>query len=410
MVPGPQQTARAAPLRACPICGGRTCDLLRRQRFVLPEGHPLADGYDVVCCRRCGLVYADTTVSQADYDRFYREHSKYEDRQTSTGGGGAPWDLERLRATAACLADFSSDRQSRILDIGCANGGLLGQLAAMGFTNLMGFDPSPACVAHTQAIAGVQAAVGSLAHVPAGCGEFDLVILSHVLEHVQDLAGAAAAVARLVAPQGAVYLEVPDATRYADAVPAPFQDFNTEHINHFSPAALANLMRRVGMAPVRAGTKTLLAPPPHPYPACWAFYRRSADVPAAPTPDPHLRERIADYIAISARKMKELDEALRAALPREGPVIVWGVGQLAMKLLVETVLGSAAIAAFVDGNPIHQGGVLRGVKIVAPQDIAGLPYPIVIATTLHEAEIAATIRETLGLANPIIRLTPAPAA
>jgi C4-type Zn-finger protein len=72
--------------RKCPICKASECELIHKQRFVLPEGHPQAAGYDVVCCTRCGFVFADTTVTQQDYDVFYAKFSKYQDNVTSTGG------------------------------------------------------------------------------------------------------------------------------------------------------------------------------------------------------------------------------------------------------------------------------------------------------------------------------------
>ncbi len=393
------------PLRPCPICQCSQCQSLRHQRFILPEGHPLSGGYDVVCCDRCGFVYADTAVMQADYDRFYREHSKYEDQQTSTGGSEVPWDTQRLHDTACCIASRTANHAARILDIGCANGGLLKHLATMGYSNLTGLDPSPACVANTRAIPGIQAHVGSLSSLPEALGTFDLVILSHVLEHVQDLHNAASAITQLLALAGTVYIEVPDATRYADAVPAPFQDFNTEHINHFSLPSLANLMRQIGMQPIHEGTKTLLAPPPNPYPACFAVYQPAANIAPEPVKGQQLQGRIRAYIAISTAKMAELDSHLRAALPAHGPIIVWGVGQLTMKLLVDTVLATTPIAAFVDGNPIHQGHTLRGIPILPPPSISRLPHPILIASTLHDQAITTTIREKLGLANPIIHLT-----
>ena len=76
--------------RKCPICKTSECEVLHKQRFVLPEGHPQSSGYDVVCCGNCGFVFADTAVTQHDYDVFYEKFSKYQDKATSTGGGIHP--------------------------------------------------------------------------------------------------------------------------------------------------------------------------------------------------------------------------------------------------------------------------------------------------------------------------------
>jgi len=84
-------------------------------------------------------------------------------------------------------------------------------------------------------------------------------------------------------------------------------------------------------------------------------------------------------------------------------VVVWGAGQLALKLLVETSLATARIAAFVDSNPVNQGKVLRGVSVISPEAARGLAAPIVIATVLHQQEIAEQIRE-MGLPNDLLFL------
>ena len=67
--------------RPCPLCRHTGVEVLHTQHFVLPDRHPLEAGYDVVCCGRCGFVYADTDVPQAAYDAYYAELSKYEDRE-----------------------------------------------------------------------------------------------------------------------------------------------------------------------------------------------------------------------------------------------------------------------------------------------------------------------------------------
>jgi hypothetical protein len=84
-------------------------------------------------------------------------------------------------------------------------------------------------------------------------------------------------------------------------------------------------------------------------------------------------------------------------------VIVWGTGQLVLKLLAETSLAKAQIAAFVDSNPINKGRMLRGVPILAPEQIRNSPYPIVVTTILHQQEIAEQIRR-MGLPNKIVLL------
>lgn len=73
----------------------------------------------------------------------------------------------------------------------------------------------------------------------------------------------------------------------------------------------------------------------------------------------------------------------------QGPVLVWGTGQLTLKLLAETTLGRAEIVAFVDNNAATWGKTLRGVPIVAPIMLVqqGWTYPIVIATILHQEAI-----------------------
>ena len=388
-------------VRGCPICEERLVELLRRQRFVLPDAHPLADGYDVVCCPQCGFVFADTAVTQADYDAFYARLSKYENQQTSTGGGDTPWDAERLQQTAADLVRWFPDPASRILDLGCANGGLLQALQRRGYSNLYGIDPSTACVRHTRA-RGIAAGTGSLFALPDGLGVFDGVVLSHVLEHVQELRPAVQRLAAILQPGGRLCVEVPDAARYAELLVAPFQDFNTEHINHFSAQGLKNLLAPAGWQAQTLQSKTILSAPQMPYPALFAVAMRAAAAPWEP--DRELRRHLEEYIQRSEAMLERLDQTIRRAVPPVGGLIVWGTGQLAMKLLVETVLRDRRITAFVDSNPIHHGRRLRGVPILAPNQIRDSSDPILITTIIHQQEVLQAIRDQYHLTNPVVLL------
>jgi 2-polyprenyl-3-methyl-5-hydroxy-6-metoxy-1,4-benzoquinol methylase len=196
----------------------------------LPDGHPLAEGYAVVLCLACGMVYANTQVDQAVYDAYYADLSKYEEPSLSSGGGLTPWDAARVEVMAACIARHFLDSQSRIVDVGCANGGLVQALRKLGYGRACGIDPSPACVRFIRESLQAEAWVGFVDQIPMGVGPFDGVVFSHVLEHLPHPSAALAMARRHLAPGGLVYVEVPDASRYGDFLSAPFQEFNTEHI------------------------------------------------------------------------------------------------------------------------------------------------------------------------------------
>jgi len=391
--------------RPCPICHALQVEALHTQHFELVEGHPLSAGYDVVCCDQCGFVYADTSVSQADYDRFYAQLSKYGDRKTGTGGGDTPQDRQRLQDTTRQIADFLGNPTARVLDVGCANGGLLKALQDMGYSQVLGVDPSFVCVENTLR-QGVDACVGSLFQ-PLNRGRFDCVVLSHTLEHVQQVGEALEWVDDVLAddPRGCVYIEVPDASHYADYVVAPFQDFNTEHINHFSLLSLSNLMQIAGYHCLLAGDKLLELGLGMQYPSIYGFWRKGAPVAGTPPikKDFLLRQQVLRYITVSQGLQGEIYRRLSDAVARSPQVIVWGTGQLTMKLLVDSPLAQAEVVAFVDSNPVNQGHRLRGVPIIAPQDISPRSQPIIIASTIHQAAIVDQARR-LGLTNELVVL------
>jgi ubiquinone/menaquinone biosynthesis C-methylase UbiE len=404
-----QAAATLAAARPCPQCAGTAVQTLHDGRFVLPVGHPLEPVVRVVACDRCGFCFNDTRSTREDYDRYYREISKYADPRLSSGSGSSTEDNRRLAETAGLIREFAGATGGSILDIGCGAGGLLDSLAALGFTALVGMDPAPACAAEVTR-RGHRGVVGTLDDHPLGGDRaFDGIVLSHVLEHVRDVPAALVSVRRLLAADGWLYVEVPDAARYSECLIAPYQDFNLEHINHFSAGSLRNLLAAHGWSVACEATKTLDLGHGRGYPAVYAFARPAALADAEP--DLTARHALAAYVTASARKMQAIEPILASEL-QAGPIVVWGVGQFTMRLLGETSLGGAAIAAFVDSNPIHHGRTLAGRPILAPAELHGhvtAATPIVIGSLVNLESIEAAIRG-LGLANPVVRLRAAETA
>ncbi|HKF24155.1 MAG TPA: methyltransferase domain-containing protein [Candidatus Angelobacter sp.] len=391
--------------RSCAGCGEADAQILHVQRFVVPEAYPLPGEYAVVRCNRCGFVYADTPAPQEQYDQFYRDWSKYDDAATSTGSGLNEYDAERLRTTAADLAEALPLRNMRVLDAGCASGGLLRALRDLGL-NAAGLDPSARC-ADLCKEHGFAAYTGTITAPPREMPQFDCLVASHVLEHVCDIPAFFRALRKLIKTGGYLYLETPDAARYADYLYAPFQEFNTEHINHFSGISLTNVVCRFGFELVVVRSKLLQTSEKHFYPAVFGIFR------LLPEPgnscnggrDETLLADVARYIEQSQAMMHEIGKSLEQQLEDEPAVSLWGAGQLAMKLLDLPALRERKVVAVLDSNPVLHGKRLAGAPVMPPEAGVGRNEPIVISTLLHEEQIASRICQLMP-GSRIVRLLP----
>jgi len=387
--------------------------ILHTQNFAVMDELGMESQVDVVACGTCGMVFNDISTQQADLDRTYEEHSKYAD--TTLYGDEdelelppeAPWDVERLESTAAWLDSALADKGLRLLDAGCATGTFLGALKGLGWGSLVGLDPSPVATATTARIHDVETVTGSFLEPPANIGEFDVVALSHVLEHLLDVRGALDGIRTLTRPGGFAYLEVPDAAAYADHLVAPFHDFNTEHINHFSLPLLCRLMAAFGFSEVESGAKVIRCSASHDYPAIYGLWRRGGEHPATEPfegSDEKFLSAIHRYVDRSSDLLRSFDKTLTRELEGQDDVAIWGAGQLALKILAETVLAEKNVVSIVDGSPQKQGMHLAGHVVGATEELQDLDVPVVVASVHHAEAIVRSIPASHELANRLVLL------
>lgn len=375
-----------------------------------PAECPLPDAYDVVACPDCGFVYADTPASQQTYDRYYEAYSKYEDPAVASGGGIGTLDARRLEETAEFIARKLTTN-ARILDVGCAGGGLLAALRRRGFSRLCGVDAAPGCVASLR-ILGFKAKCLPLSRLRelAKIGPFDAIVLSHVLEHVADLRSLMLEVRALATPGGSIYLETPNAARYADYPYVPYYFFDSEHINHFDPRQLAILGARFGLSEDTTGERVLEIAPGKLYPAAWAWLRKDATaIPTGPSAtNTELPAAVRRYLANC--KAAPDYPALRRLASNSTPIIVWGAGSFAQRLFGLGVLHTCRIVAIVDRDRNKQGLNFAGRTVEAPETaLANHPdATILILAAVHGEDIAREIRALNRDARVELLDTPSP--
>ena len=385
----------------CPICNGLG-NVLYRQNFGA-ESTSFLSSYDVSVCRDCGCGFAAGIPPQAEFDAYYRDMSKYEYQHQ--GGGATDYETAIFNAPVRHIEQFAPDKDTRILDIGCATGRFLWALKGAGYTDLTGSDPSAQCAATAQRLYGLRVITAPLAGLTTNEGLYELVLMTGVLEHLCDLHTALEQVTRLLAPNGRLYIIVPDVAQLEQFKNAPFQLFSVEHINFFSVQSLDNLMRRHGLR--RVFVAAALSEQSHNTvePDIAVAYERDDTMTGAEiVRDTITESALRDYCARSQQAEDAVARDIEALVETRQPLLVWGVGTNTLHLLHTTRLGEANIVAFVDSNPKYQDKTLHDRPIIAPEMVGNYSEDILIGSWMFQSEIETTIRETLGLANGLIKL------
>ncbi|MGD9858114.1 MAG: class I SAM-dependent methyltransferase [Planctomycetaceae bacterium] len=234
------QRRAAVKLSDCPVCDGR-------RGIPTFEIHGMR--HQLLTCESCGLGRLDPLPSLQEIAEFYP--AEY------YGSRGAKFEplTEAVVRVVGTIHVRTLSRQlspgSRILDVGCGRGVLLGALADRGH-EVHGMDVSETAVAGADSRAAIRVAP-CLTKVGYPDGHFDQVILWHVLEHLRNPRELLREVRRILKPGGQVIVAVPNFSsrqaRWAGA--AWFHLDLPRHLFHFPVAGLRRLLDRTGFDVIR---------------------------------------------------------------------------------------------------------------------------------------------------------------
>jgi 2-polyprenyl-3-methyl-5-hydroxy-6-metoxy-1,4-benzoquinol methylase len=144
---------------------------------------------------------------------------------------------------AFCRQHLDGSRHYRLLDVGAGLGVFPARMKAMGW-DCTAIDMDDRLAVHYCDVVGVRGLVADVRTV-SGLGPFDLVTLNKVLEHVEDPVAMLASVARLLAPGGIIYVELPDGEA-AESEGKEREEYLLGHMHVFSFASYALLIARAG--------------------------------------------------------------------------------------------------------------------------------------------------------------------
>jgi SAM-dependent methyltransferase len=193
--------------------------------------------------------------------RFYAEYYR------AIHGPRRPEELyAKQRARGAAIGAFVTGHvtdDARVLEIGTGAGGILAHFRDLGHA-VKGLDFDRRFLDHGRA-EGLDLVEGGLEAL-APEDRFDLVILSHVLEHVAGPGPFLRGVARHLTPRGLIYVEVPSLEAVAKGAKGFdfLHYFQSAHAAHFSACSFRNLAAAQGFGVVEMSDaiRALVRPAP----------------------------------------------------------------------------------------------------------------------------------------------------
>ena len=269
----------------CPVCGGMERTLL--QGGLTDRVFGVAPGvWSIYRCIGCESAWLDPRPSPASVGRAYESYythiaedaaaaqprsalvrqlhswqndyknARYGLRRTPAGFGGR-W-LVPLVPSLRAKADTQCRNLAkppigggRLLDVGFGNGGFLKIAGEMGW-NAEGIDFDPKAVELARA-RGLNVRCASAAELSEHYEQYDVITISHVIEHVYDPTSLLRDLYRLLKPGGCLWLDTPNLSSMgAERFGRNWQALDPpRHLVLFTPASLQMCLEKAGFKQIR---------------------------------------------------------------------------------------------------------------------------------------------------------------
>ncbi|MGL4108638.1 class I SAM-dependent methyltransferase [Clostridium sp. LP20] len=372
-------------IERCCICNQRTKNVYNIQfKEVIGMSKEYLQNIDI--CEKCGFIFTANPFSNEQFERRYKEISKYEydssdycldEDKTYTGRCERQYKFIKNN-----ISDFNS-----VLEIGAASGYNLSLYRDYN-KDVFGIEPSKINVKLAKDNYDVEMFCGMFEeYLEMNIQKkYDLIFLSHVLEHIVNPSDFIREIRKI--NNKFIFIEVPSLD--CKTLDEPFGTFCEEHVNYFTMESLVNLMQKNGYRLIDMnlvfGNNFRL---PAGWPAISSLWIKSEVY------EPKLKlvknsfNILVEYIKTSENEFKQI-KALIDKIDDNAKLAVWGTGNHTSKLLGETSLSEKNIVKFYDSDTKKQVYRMmdRNIEKFNPEDITkGEIDTILISTYVFQEEI-----------------------
>ena len=222
--------------RDCDVCG-----------CAQPRLAYVKDGYSIVECRGCGLVFVGEGLAKIDFASIYGESYYHSDSSRVFADYMGEEAARRASARRRVWGLRLHKWRGQLLDVGCAAGFFLAE--ARRYYEVKGVELSEYSSRYARERLGLDVFTGTLPDAGLPAQRFDLITLWDVIEHVAGPREVLRECARLLKPDGRIVLTTGDiGSAYARRRGAQWHLIAPPwHLYYFSRATISALAEQAGL-------------------------------------------------------------------------------------------------------------------------------------------------------------------
>jgi ubiquinone/menaquinone biosynthesis C-methylase UbiE len=386
--------------RNCPLCNGAHSSKQLELDVYDFDGVSLDRSIEIVSCVKCGMIYNRCHVDNVDLDSYYENDAIYDSVVGVGSGGLTQWDIDRYSGYLQFFESIPIRKDIELADVGCARGGFLAYLNKHGFSAVSGVEINPRCAQYALSNYSVHVDVGSANKLPLADNSKDILTLNHVFEHVNDLYSVAKEARRVLRENGMLFIDVPDASRYAHCSISNFYLASIrEHINHFDVHHLKMALEIAGFDCIKCDQRLASYTSSFILPTITGLFKKVA-TNLSPQPseivyDGELIKSFVKYIEVSNIALNDCRRVVSSIAQSKKPVYVWGLGLEFFGLYSMAGIKKCNIRKLIDKSYHKQTRKVDGLEVVSPETLLDIPENSVVFLTSaqHKGEMLDYLRD-----------------
>lgn len=384
--------------RKCFICNNYNLVNIFNQKWKVVGCDEIEIGIGI--CSECGMTLQDPIVPNSTMFKWYSQMGNY----TNPSRGGQP-SIAKIKGVdnqIKCLKKYVLNT-GNAFQVGCSDGYTLSRFKEEGY-DVMGIDPSSNAAEVSNKLYGVKPIVGFFENYkPIKEEKYDLIILTHILEHLYDPLLSLNKCNELLAANGNLLIEVP-ALIHPENWSISF--FTFEHVNYFSQVSMNNLLEKAGFTIVGDWSLTLDR---NDYPVMTGIAKRKSSQETIEIVSDYERSKyVCGYFLQKNKNMwQNINQHLKNELNDISHIIIWAGGIHTSQLLANTDLEFMSdIDCIVDMDP-QKENLYIGKYIIRKPDTINFSDPtlgIVISSFESEEDIYKDIMSKTNIKSKVIKL------